>query len=296
MPSMSTYCVDAWNVAVKERPVLAGAFPMQGGCHMLAVHKAFLYCAPNDRTVRIFSITETPAAVALVPVGMYAPKDAPMTPVQASQTSPDFTHDMTVQDDPVTGKAVMLVSFWDDGVHVVDVSDPAKPVLLGHWKGAGADETWGGHIHSTMASLVNGKRVIATVPEYAKIPSITFLDATDYANLTVISVWAPKKDFGNDSPSTFSTHNFQFVDGRIYLAMYHGGVWVVDASATKALGYLLPTPASAPLVKTPLSGSPNIWDVIVKDGYVYATDIASGVHTLHYRSDTLGDAKITGFA
>lgn len=302
--------VQAWNVAVRERPVLAGSFPMQGGCHMLAVHAGHLYCSPNDATVRIFRIVETPAAVALVPVGAYAPKGAPPTPfsVDRSDAGDEFTHDMTVQDDPLTGEPVMFVSFWEYGVRVVDVKDPANPVELGAWTGLGAEGTYEGNVHTTMAALVDGRRVIATVPEYATVPSLTFLDATDYGNMAALGAWAPKRaeDFGADDPKRFSTHNFQFVGGKVYMAMYHGGVWVVDAStveavrAPRALGYYLPADGPAAQLPTPTAflggGSPNTWDVVVKDGVILATDIVGGLYALRHETDALGDASLTSFA
>ncbi len=296
--------VHAYNVVVRERPFLAGAFPITGGCHMLAVHRDVLYCAPNDATVRIFRIVESPAAVALVPVGAYAPKGAPLAPVHAQPGGEEFTHDMTVMDDPLTGEPVMFVSFWDYGVRVVDVADPAAPVELGAWTGEGLGDAYEGNVHTAMASLVEGRRVIAVVPEYALTPSLTFLDATDYGNLTFLGAWTPKtaEELGEDS-SRFSTHNFQFLGGRVYLAMYHAGVFVVDASslaaleAPSALGYYLPAErGSSGSDALPFGGGPNTWDVVVKDGHVYASDIASGLYALHYSGDTLGDAALTSVA
>lgn len=302
--------VQAWNVAVKERPFLAGAFPMQSGCHMLAVHAGHLYCAPNDATVRIFQIVETPAAVALVPVGVYAPKGAPLTPLSVDRESAgeEFTHDMTVQDDPLTGEPVMFVSFWEYGVRVVDVKDPASPVEVGAWTGVGAESTYEGNIHTTMAMLVEGRRVVVTVPEYATVPSLTFLDATDYGNMSALGVWAPKRaeDFGEDDPKRFSTHNFQLVGGKAYMAMYHGGIWVLDASTLeavaqpRALGYYLPADGPAADLPSPTAflggGGPNTWDVVVKDGVILASDILGGLYALHHEGDALGDAALRSFA
>lgn len=298
--------IHVWNVAVKERPVLAGAFPMQGGCHMLAVHREHLYCAPNDATVRIFEMVETPATVALVPVGAYAPKGTPVAPVLVDREAAgdDFTHDMTVQDDPLTGEPVMFVSFWDYGVRVVDVKDPANPVELGAWVGEGAPEgVYEGNVHTSMAAMVGGRRVVATIPEYALVPALTLLDATDYAHLTVLGTWVPKaaEAFGGDDPKRFSTHNFQMVGEKVYMAMYHGGVVVVDVANPErpvASGYYLPADGSAMSLPTgPFGGgSPNTWDVLVKSGHVYASDIVAGLYVLHAEGDALGDAALTSFA
>lgn len=298
-----TLGVQAWNVAVRERPVPAGFFPMQSGCHMLAVHGDILYCAPNDATVRLFEIVETPAAVALVPRGAYAPKGAPLAPVtaDADNAGEEFTHDMTVQDDPLTGEPVMYVSFWEYGLRVVDVSDPDAPVELGAWLGAGAEETYEGNIHTSMATMVDGKRVLVTVPEYATVPSVTFIDATDYANMTALGVWAPKPaDAWGEQARSFSTHNFQVLDGRVYMAMYHGGVWVIDGSTAErlaapvAVGYYLPADGPA-LPSSTLGSGPSVWDVVLKDGVVFATDMGQGLYALHHADDAF-DPALTSFA
>lgn len=302
--------VQAWNVAVRERPVLAGAWPVlgvpgetaNGGCHMLSVHGDYLYCAPNDATVRIFRVTETPAAIALEPVGMYAPKDAPLPVLAGSDAGGEMTHDMTVQDDPVTGKPVMYVSFWSYGVRVVDVSDPAKPVELGAWTGEGSD-AYDGNVHTSMATMLDGKRVIVTIPEYASTPAVTLLDATDYASMSAIGVWAPHsaEEFNDaeEDPSTFSTHNFQVVGGRAYVAMYHGGVWVLDLATMTPLGYYLPSeapPQSLAELPSIFGGVvPNTWDIVLKDGVIYASDIPTGLYALRFAGDELGDSAATSF-
>lgn len=304
--------VQAYNTVVKERPAPAGFYPIvgtapfRGGCHMLAVHNDHLYCAPNDNTVRIMQIIETPGAVALVPAGVYAPQAAPIAHPVANGGSGDFTHDMTVQDDPITGKPVMYVSFWDYGLRVVDVSDPTAPTELGAWMGEGTEE-WGtyfGAVHTSIGGLVDGKRILVSVPEYADVPAVTFIDATDYADMKAIGVWAPltAEELG-DEASRFSTHNFQFLDGKVYLAMYHGGVWVIDAStpeklaAPTALGYFLPSdarPSPLPAAPGPLGGGGSVWDVLVKDGVILATDMSSGLYAVQLQDDVGKD--LTSFA
>lgn len=298
--------VKAYNVAVPERPFLAGTFPLagtqpfRGGCHMLAVHESHLYCAPNDATVRIYEIVETPAVVALTPVGIYAPYGAPVPLLAGEDHGGEFTHDMTVQADPLTGEPVMYVSFWDYGLAVVDVSDPADPTELGVWKGEGAEE-WGtyyGAVHTAMGSLVGGKRVLAYVPEYADVPAVHFIDATDYAAMTALGVWAPKPaEAWGDAASTFSTHNFQFIGEKVYLAMYHGGVWVIDASDPThplPVGYYLPTGSGTGLGAFG-GGATSTWDVVVKDGVILASDMPNGLFAIQFEGD-VGKTGLTSFA
>lgn len=297
--------VHVYNVVVREAPVLVGGFPMEGGCHMLAVHEGHLYCAPNDPTIRIFSITETPATAVLTPVGAYAPMSPPPTPAQlAPSAGAEMTHDMTVQDDPLTGESVMLVSFWDYGVRIVDVEDPTAPVEVGAWAGEGAGDEYEGNLHTSMLTVVEGRRVLVTLPEYAVAPAVTFLDATDLENVSVIGVWMPKPaDAYEEQSRMFSTHNFQVVNGHAYVAMYHGGVWEIDATTLDALraphatAYHLPSATATSAVPNPATailgaGSVNVWDVVLKDGILYASDMGTGLHALKFP----GAGEATSFA
>ena len=197
----------------------------------------------------------------------------------------------------------MLVSFWDRGVWVVDVRDPAQPRTLGTWAGEDA-LLWDGKAHTTMATLLDGRRVVVTVPEYASIPAVFVLDATDYAAMRLLGEWQPHADgdYGDD-PRLFSTHNFQVVEGKLYMAMYHGGVWVLDLrdpARIEVLAYHLP---GAPEGGTPPGGPgpcagcvPDTWDVVVHKGYVLAVDIPTGLHVLHLHGDPAGDPAYRSFA
>lgn len=306
VPLRTPYLVglQAWDATDKAEPRLAGHIYVDGGCHMVSVleqgGEEYAYCAPNDNTVRVFHLARQGQAVVFEPVSIWSPGDlSEVVTYKVSPTRAQFTHDMTAQLDPLTGEAVMFVSFWDLGVHVVDVSDPAEPKLLGKW--AGEDATlWGGRIHTAMATLIDGKRVVVTIPEYADIPAVFVLDATDYGAMRLLSEWTAHADgdYG-ERPALFSTHNFQLVDGKVYLAMYHGGVWVLDIRAPEKpvpLGYFLP--AGEPGVGLGLVSSgvvPDTWDVVVANGHMLAVDIPTGLYVLNFEGDPGGDEAYDSF-
>jgi hypothetical protein len=106
----------------------------------------------------------------------------------------------------------------------------------------------------------------------------------------------------------YSAHNVQFTMGRVYMGHYHAGVWVIDVDA-----FLATDPAPKGDVRTPFAddipsmgvyltrddtgaGPGKIWDVVVKDGYVYASDYSLGLFVLHYLGDPLNDPAYTGTA
>ena len=106
---------------------------------------------------------------------------------------------------------------------------------------------------------------------------------------------------------TFSPHNQQIVDDKIYLSHYHGGVYVLDASAAFAgkrerpreLGFIVPSgEPTRPLLGQPgltgiyqrfftdfPLGRPEVWDTVYHKGYVLAADMTGGFYSLQYQGD-----------
>jgi len=108
---------------------------------------------------------------------------------------------------------------------------------------------------------------------------------------------------------TFSPHNQQIVGDKIYLSHYHGGVYVLDASAAfagrrerpKELGFIVPhdTRTRPLLGQPPLTGllgrfftdfplgRPEIWDMVVYSDHVLASDMTGGLYSLRYDDDAM---------
>ncbi len=108
---------------------------------------------------------------------------------------------------------------------------------------------------------------------------------------------------------TFSPHNQQIVGDRIYLSHYHGGVYVLDASAAfsgkrerpRELGFIVPhDKRTRPLFgQPPLTGllgrfftdfplgRPEIWDMVAYKGNVLASDMTGGFYALRYDDSPL---------
>ncbi len=108
---------------------------------------------------------------------------------------------------------------------------------------------------------------------------------------------------------TFSPHNQQIVGDKIYLSHYHGGVYVLDASAAfsgkrerpRELGFIVPhDKQTRPLLgQTPLTGllgrfftdfplgRPEVWDMVAYKGYMLAADMTGGFYSLRYDDSPL---------
>lgn len=302
----------AFDVSDKTAPVFLTATIVDTGCHMLAVKEiagsTVVFCA--GATVRVFEWSGD----ALVPLAEYHPADPTDNDELGSQETPEgivfggvfqsIPHDMTVQDDPLTGTPVLLVSYWDFGLRFVDVSNPRLPTELGAWTGDGST-AWVGNVHTALATTLDGAtRLVLAVPEAPDdVPSALWVvDATDWTSPAFVSEWKAPGDHPSEG-FRFSTHNFQVVEGRVYLAFYHAGVWVLDLApaasggAPAPLAYYLPHESVDVATEDPARvNAPDVWDVVVKDGYVYALDIDQGLFALHYAPDALGDATLTSFA
>jgi len=209
--------------------------------------------------------------------------------------------DMTYQPDPLTGAPTLFVSFWNLGLRIVDVSIPAAPVEVGFWDGLGATG-YRGQFHTAMAFESEGRRIAIAIPEGPDPPAMFVLDATDLAAPTLLSEWSALPSFtdaeGSNQAGAFSLHNFQVVDGKVYLAMGHGGIWVIDVSTPERQAAPVPLGSFYPNMPRPdgQDYAPYPWDVNVWNGYMLNAEGNGGFYVLHYRGDPAGDETYQGFA
>ncbi|HUR64538.1 MAG TPA: hypothetical protein VM241_08670 [Candidatus Thermoplasmatota archaeon] len=299
----------------KAAPKLAGFWPEPGlllGCHMVEYavinEQEYLFCAPLDNAIYV-GLLLPPTATGhreVVQVARFVPTSAKFAQEQAASATADPVgyplsqvsghQDMTYQLDPLTGKPTLFVSFWNLGMRIVDVSTPALPSEVGAWSGE-QSKYFRGALHTTVAFRQGDRRIIATIPEGATPPTLFILDATDLANPVPVAEWRALEDFHGED-GTFSMHNFQVVGGRIYIAMYHAGIWVIDVSTPDLLKAPNPVGSYLPHMPRP-DGKPygaGDWDVVVWSGYVLTADGNGGFYVLHHDGDPAGDEKFTSFA
>jgi hypothetical protein len=211
--------------------------------------------------------------------------------------------DMTHQKDPLTGDDLLVVSFWNLGLRFVDVSVPALPREIGSWAGEDSDK-WKGVLHTSMLFESDGRRIAVTIPEGASIPAMFILDATDLDNPVILAEWTAVPDFMGQG-GRFSLHNFQIVDGIVYLAPYHGGVWVIDISTEElqknpqAIGTFMPWNREAQMAgdnaTTPTGCCGGSWDVTVYNGYILTAN-NGGLFIAKMDGAIVGEDGATGFA
>lgn len=304
-----------WDMSDPTKPkAIAGGLAEPTGCHMLSVKDVggtlYVFCVANVVTVYAYAGGGAWQQVAAMGPG----SDAGAQRVLAEGTGclpgtcallSAEPHDITVQPDPKDeSRLVASVSYWDFGLRFYDVTNPRSPKLLGAWAGAGA-ERYEGNVHGAALTLLDSKRVAVVGPELLgeTVPALYVLDVEDYAKPAILGEWLPPGEHASHG-LTLTTHQFQLVDGRIYLAYNHAGVWVLDlarivagdskddAARPEVLGYYLPH-EKVELYDEKVAAVPNTWDVNVKDGRIYASDRYTGFYVLQRAGDAAGDPALT---
>lgn len=304
-----------WDVSDPARPVRVGE-AMGGGCHMLNTLRvggvSYVWCASitGPTTFRVQSLPT--GQVAGVAVGSAFPQSDPEIARYAdyysaiSPLGPALLlapHDMTAQEDPLTGEPVLVVAHELHGIRVFDVSDPLTPLELGHWRGESSEQPIE-RVHTALLANVGGRRIAfgATETLFDVPPALYIVDMTDFADPQYLGTWIPP-GVPHDDGLAYSLHNFQVVGDRLYMANFHAGLWVLDVSdPSDPYPVALRTPVREcdPRPEESVAGHPidanQLWDPVVVDGYVLATDMPCGVEVLHVAGDPAGDAAYTSFA
>lgn len=284
------------DIQDKAKPKFVSFLPVeQNGVHMLDLHtidgEVYAFGAPGSGGhVAIARLEETPAAGLLVPAGKYTFPNwrggiasIPQTGVSLPPRGP---HDVTIYDDEALGKPLMLVAAGTEGVHVVDVSNPMMPKLLGTWT-----QHSGAYVHTVMPALVDGERLIVATPETftaSEQQPLWIINASKLDKMQTLSVWRlPGEQLVYSQDYLFSTHNTNVKDGHVYLSHFHAGLWILDistiekAAEPQVAGVYMPTETGNLAVggMLGLDAVPLVWDAIpLDDGTILIADIPTGLY------------------
>ena len=297
----------------KANPTYAGFWPAPGtllGCHMVEYaqigESEYVFCAPLDNAIWVgLLLPPTPTGREIVTVAHWVPTTPKFAQQQAAAIASNPAgyplslvsghQDMTYELDPLTNTPTLYVSFWNLGMRVLDVSQPAAPLEMGSWAGEDGQK-WRGNLHTTQVAKLQDRRIIVTIPEDSTPPAMFVLDATDLNDPKLLSEWSALPDFQGED-ATFSLHNFHILDGRVYIAMGHGGVWCIDISTPELQAS--PNPIGSYLPHAPAAdGHPYqgyYWDSVLWHGYWLTAEANGGFYVLHMRGDPAGDANFTSY-
>ena len=238
---------------------------LTGGVHNVFIDKNHVYALSNGERYYIINIDDP-----------YNPKEVGMFEVGKEGQS---IHDVWIEN------GIAYSSNWRDGVYLVDVGNgivggsPSNPVAFGNYSYA-----TGAH-HATFPFKSKSTGKFYTVLGDEIFPNgvnpngtnetagfLHFVDFTDFNNPVEVAKY--------ELP-THGSHNYWIEDDILYVAMYTGGVRVVDISGDligdlykqdREIGYLL-------------TGSPNgyipndtmVWGTQLYKGHVFYSDFNTGL-------------------
>lgn len=275
------------------------------GYYVFVASYGFSYASRLASHVEILKLSETPLGLKLAPAAEFFPSE----PSGNDGDLRRFVHDMYVEDHP-DGRRLMYVSYWDGGVVIVDVTDPASPQEVSAWKEF--DGSLYGNVHFARPIGVIGepgckpgedgpagscRHVSMAAPEYGQAPhagEMYILDTTDPAAPALLARWTIPGDPITDENYRFSPHNFDPRGSLVAYSHYHGGVWILDLSVPEqpaVKGYTFPVvPADVPDFEAH-QDAPRIWaSVWADDGTLYSSDVGTGLFHHRLVSDAPGEA------
>jgi hypothetical protein len=259
------------------------------------VSGALLGAVPVTQRVLIHRVQqESGSPATLVPVGQFTiPESAPAGKIY-------LPHDTRVQVHPSyegQDHVLLYVAYWDKGLRILDITDPMSPQLteIGHSTDFSPSKLNNIHLAQPFDAPIDGRHVTVTQPEIPQVDGetgqLTFFDTSDPTAPKTLGHWTlPPGDQGQLGVTgfDFSPHNFDLWDGKVALAHFHAGVWIIDASDAenleqpKSVGFYMP---AKPRPDSP-ARQPNVWGVFVQDvagePLLFAIDEATGLYILRY--------------
>ncbi|HUR26084.1 MAG TPA: hypothetical protein VM327_08750 [Candidatus Thermoplasmatota archaeon] len=205
-----------------------------------------------------------------------------------------FPHDVAFQYHPLTRQPLAYVAYWDLGVVILDVSDPAHPVKVGQASDFGETPYADIHMARPFPHLIAGRHVTVTEPEISGQEDTgyyTFFDTTDPTKPVYLSRWKIPGNGTSGGAGGGGPHYFDANFGRIVTAHYGAGFWVADVhDATNLLrprttAYAMPKPGVGDSLPGPLGAftGGSAFDAWWADPtHVIASESSSGLVVFRY--------------
>lgn len=267
-----------------------------------------LIFAVDRNKVQVLEITDTPTGVELVPIATITADDkwrddlpGAVGTANPGAYLPPGSHDVVYQKHPVTGDELVYIAFGSAGSYIYNVNDPTAPSMVSNWRGLPADSSY---YHYTMPLdiMIDERHITLVAPEIynsgESTGTIAVLDTTNPREPQELGVWMlPGDDLFIEEHYRFSPHNMDVVDGKVFLANYHAGVWVLDFTCSGCLespeseGFYMPHEETDRKVDGEVVCSfwcqrPFVWGVVAgPDNLLFASDVESGLYILKYTPD-----------
>jgi hypothetical protein len=184
---------------------------------------------PGVQRLVIYKLDTSGPIAQMKEVATYIDPDA-AEPNPVVPTAGKMPHDVSIAVHPLTNKTYAYVAYWDLGVVILDVTDPAHPTKVGAATDFGEAPTREIHMARQSENLIDGKVVVVAEPEISNQPTtgyLTMIDVSDPAHPTFLSNWKIPGD-SDSAGGGRGPHYFDLREGRVVMASYSAGFWVFD--------------------------------------------------------------------
>ncbi len=164
----------------------------------------------------------------------------------------------------IVGDYAYIAALFDDGVSIIDISDPASPTHVGS-------------ITDDDVTLLAGAYDIVVVGDYAYVTSkdddgLEILDVSDPTSPTHVgSLVDDKTTYTNPRNDMSEMANLAVVGDYAYVGQYYGGLEIIDVS----------DPTNPIRISSVLSDVSDLsftpWDVKIVGDYAYVASMNSGL-------------------
>ncbi len=184
---------------------------------------------PGMQRMVIYRLDASGPVAQLVEVASYIDPDA----VHANPVMPEderMPHDVSISVHPVTNRTYAYIAYWNLGVVIVDVTDPANPTRVGSATDFGLAPTREIHMARQSERTIDGKVIVVTEPEISGQETTGYMSAIDVTDPTdpkFVSNWRIPGN-ATSNGGGWGPHYFDFRDGRVVMASYGAGFWVYD--------------------------------------------------------------------
>lgn len=239
-------------------------------------------------------LTQIAGRAKLLPVSFYKLATEPgLTPTEIQTGG----HDGYIQKHPVTGETLAYLAYGNNGFLILNIDDLSEPRFVSRWNHW--DRVGGGNhfFHGVLplTDLRDGRHYTFAGEECSGRPASTptclayVFDTTDPTRPAFVSAWTLPVEPEWREAAQFSAHYFDVVNGTLFIAMYHAGLWAIDVSTPENLvrmptiGAFVPSNASPKPPPTIGYGAPAVLDFIpMSDGSIVVFDRGSGVYTVRF--------------
>lgn len=273
--------VDLTDLA---EPRIAGEAPVATQAHMvqpaLIDGRTFVYVASQTTNLPAF-VYELDGWNATL-VGSFG---LPAGPIESG---PLGNHDITIVHDELLDAPTLYLADGLAGWSAWSLADPVAPERIG---GSLGQELGAGYVHTVRIGFFEGKRIVVTVQEVGQ-NTLKVYDATDLRLPVLLARWN-----ADAARPGIPQHNIQLLGDWLFMAHYTEGVYVFNLTAVVGspplLGSLEMTPVAHIAVEDPDTpsalGFANLWDVTVRRGVVYTTDMGGVLTATAFACLAVGD-------